>query len=118
MSNFKFIVGDEVIVNDKCSDKYWSGFTGIIKTKTQYGWQLNIDGNIVSFRDEELDFKYSFSKEEIIHTLNEIYNSHGEAYEYTILVKKITFPMSATQVKNKFGSVLLDQLLLNRSEEA
>jgi hypothetical protein len=118
MSDLKFNIGDEAVVNDKVSDKYWSGFTGIIETKTQYGWQLNIDGNIVSFRDNEIDLKYSFSKDEVISSLNEIYNSHGEQYEYTILVKKITFPMSALQVKNKFGSVLLDQLLLSGSEEA
>lgn len=107
MSDFNFRVDDEVVVNDKSFNKYWRGFTGIIKTKTQYGCQVNIEGTIVSFRDYEIDLKRSFSESELQKVFNSVYRGN---YSFN----KQRFPMSALQVKNQFGSVILEQLLLDR----
>lgn len=115
----KFQIGDEVVVNNFYPNDYYVGYEGIIKSINSHGlYQISINNQTFLCLETEIDLKYSFSKDEVVNTLNEIYNSHGEQYEYTILTKKIVFPMSALQVKNKFGSVLLDQLLLNRSPEA
>lgn len=117
----KFQVRDEVITN---ADNHYHGSEDGMITDIRFQddkpiYIVKIDDKQHPFHEEELDFKYSFTKSELWAALDDVYgsNNYTMSGRFATELKDIG-GMSAAQVKNKFGSLILDQLLLNRSDEA
>lgn len=117
MSNIKFKIGDEVEILHETSPGY-GGCKGVIKS---IDWIVTINTFIymvkfddenypISFWENELQHIYSFYKLETINAMNDYYGCFPVCKTW-----ENSFPMSAQTVKTLFGSVILDQLLANRS---